>query len=719
MKLVNLSLQGFRQHLNSFIEFKPGLTGIIGPNGAGKTTLVEAIAFALFGSKAVRGKVEDIKSRTLRSSAELKVALSFEHEGVVYRVERGIDDALLFIGGEGQPAVRGNRDVVAKISALLRMNYEEFTATFLTEQKGLEFLSGKKGATERERFIVRMMGYDRLERVQEILRNERRDKKNAIAGGEASLGQRNDLLARIEREEQDLNLVQEKHDEAQRVLEKAEKEVGETRAHFERMQTVYEIYAKQKQRISEKTVRYEEAAKRAQSLEKQISQQAGVQKSLKEIHNILLEIAPGAAWPAACESQLLIQMLENQMRELSAQKRAESEKLQQSREAWREKSVSLQGQYEMRRAQRDALLARGQKFNELDPSGACPTCGQELGESFSSVKLHFENELTEADKNLSAIKEQYETAAKEPERLKNLIKSLQDLTQRAEVLEAQAKKLTQMESMLRESERVRQELASVRCALGELHQELEADRKTLSELRFSEDEFRQARTQYDNTQRLLEVSRLQRVKLEGESNTKQALLERSKQTLQEYDIKSRMLDETRKELVLFDESDQILIDFRRYLNAQLRPRLSELASEFLSELTDGRYIAVEIASDFTPTLLEDGQPKAVISGGEEDLLNLCVRLALSNMLAERAGQAFSLLILDEVFGSLDESRRTNVLLLLDRLSSRFEQILVITHLEDIREGVQNLLSVNYDETTAELQIIDAIGAEENSLVINL
>ena len=53
-------------------------------------------------------------------------------------------------------------------------------------------------------------------------------------------------------------------------------------------------------------------------------------------------------------------------------------------------------------------------------------------------------------------------------------------------------------------------------------------------------------------------------------------------------------------------------------------------------------------------------PKPVISGGEEDLANLVLRLAISQMIAERAGQPLSLLVLDEVFGSLDESRRQHV-----------------------------------------------------------
>ena len=96
---------------------------------------------------------------------------------------------------------------------------------------------------------------------------------------------------------------------------------------------------------------------------------------------------------------------------------------------------------------------------------------------------------------------------------------------------------------------------------------------------------------------------------------------------------------------------------------------------------------------------EDDVPKPVISGGEEDLANLVLRLAISQMIAERAGQAFSLLVLDEVFGSLDESRRHNVIELLRRLHDRFEQVILITHIESVREGLDRVLTVRYDAET--------------------
>ena len=115
------------------------------------------------------------------------------------------------------------------------------------------------------------------------------------------------------------------------------------------------------------------------------------------------------------------------------------------------------------------------------------------------------------------------------------------------------------------------------------------------------------------------------------------------------------------------------------------------------DLTDGRYSEVELDDQYNIVVLEDGVPKPVISGGEEDLAYLVLRLAISQMIAERAGQSFSLLILDEVFGSLDESRRHNVVDLLRRLHDRFEQVILISHIDTVREGLDRVITVRYDE----------------------
>jgi exonuclease SbcC len=150
---------------------------------------------------------------------------------------------------------------------------------------------------------------------------------------------------------------------------------------------------------------------------------------------------------------------------------------------------------------------------------------------------------------------------------------------------------------------------------------------------------------------------------------------------------------------LHDELDRAFTDLRTDLNQALRPEISDLASRYIRELTDGRYSEIELDEQYNVVVLEDAIPKPVISGGEEDLANLVLRLSISEMIADRAGQSFSLLILDEVFGSLDEAHRHNVVDLLRRLQNQFEQVILITHIESVRDGLDRVIMVRYDEAS--------------------
>jgi exonuclease SbcC len=163
--------------------------------------------------------------------------------------------------------------------------------------------------------------------------------------------------------------------------------------------------------------------------------------------------------------------------------------------------------------------------------------------------------------------------------------------------------------------------------------------------------------------------------------------------------RERTIADRKIEYRLHNELDRAFSDLRADLNAQMRPEISALASGFLSDLTDGRYDEVDLDEDYRVVVLDEGVPKPVISGGEEDIANLVLRLAISQMIAERAGQPLSLLVLDEIFGSLDDSRRGHVLALLRRLGDRFPQVILITHIEQVRDGLDRVIRVSYDATS--------------------
>jgi exonuclease SbcC len=197
----------------------------------------------------------------------------------------------------------------------------------------------------------------------------------------------------------------------------------------------------------------------------------------------------------------------------------------------------------------------------------------------------------------------------------------------------------------------------------------------------------------------LGIGELRAIEQRGRVATAEQAALSARRAEEQYAERAREIEVREVELRHHNELDAALTELRGELNTQVRPELSEIASLFLAQLTDGRYTALEIDEGYNILVLDEGEEKPVISGGEEDVANLVLRLSLSQMIAERAGHPLSLLVLDEVFGSLDVARRDNVVQLLRRLEDRFDQVILITHLEGIRESLDQVLRVSFDERT--------------------
>jgi exonuclease SbcC len=139
----------------------------------------------------------------------------------------------------------------------------------------------------------------------------------------------------------------------------------------------------------------------------------------------------------------------------------------------------------------------------------------------------------------------------------------------------------------------------------------------------------------------------------------------------------------------------LFTEFRGFLISRIRPTLADFSSRLMSDMTDGRYTMVELDEKYNLRVLDSGQYYGVerFSGGEKDLANLCLRLAISEALTESAGLNRSFVILDEVFGSQDDERKELIIRGLGNLRHRFPQIMLITHVNDIKDRVESLIEV--------------------------
>ncbi len=132
--------------------------------------------------------------------------------------------------------------------------------------------------------------------------------------------------------------------------------------------------------------------------------------------------------------------------------------------------------------------------------------------------------------------------------------------------------------------------------------------------------------------------------------------------------------------------------FEKFVALVVTPHLSEIASGLLSTVTDGKYDRLEFTEDYGIEVYDgeaDRFPLSQYSGGERDVIALCARLALSQVIGGQAAMPLQFMVLDEVFGSLDVDRRRNLMEMLQRLmeeSHAFQQLFVISHVDDVKAG---------------------------------
>ena len=183
MKLKSLKLENFRQHEDSFIEFSDGITVINGTNGSGKSTILEAVTWAIYGTEAARGNKDSIKFNKAKARAKVRVELIFDIDNEIFRIERFLDKAELYVGeGENKaPIVTTQQEVTKYLTDKLGMTKDEFFNTYFTGQKELNFLGNQK-PLERRKFISKVLNYEKIREIQEQARTDKNSISNEIIG---------------------------------------------------------------------------------------------------------------------------------------------------------------------------------------------------------------------------------------------------------------------------------------------------------------------------------------------------------------------------------------------------------------------------------------------------------------------------------------------------------------------------------------------------------
>lgn len=453
--------------------------------------------------------------------------------------------------------------------------------------------------------------------------------------------------------------------------------------------------------------------------------------------------------------------VEATQKELEVCKRAASEAeadAEAQRKGWTERKAAAQQRIATLQERKSGLERELRQLESAVKDGVCTTCGQPLPGGRLPAQAEKEEALAAVSGELAAAERELSEAEPEPEELKVAMKAVERARERvaraSEALAAMNERASVLQKEQDSLNVVKTALSEKREALGEpVAFDANAWARVTSELASLEEDYRRylatahAEEQHATAARRLEEARSKVASVSAEierhvSAVRESGLneESASQIVQDYerlksevqvaaanleaasqrvaDMEQRLAtakqnleaieEAMREERVAAAEEllnktlSKALEALSRELTERIRPDLAKVASEYLAALSRGRYTEIELSAEFEPTLIDhfgaEAGKKQVISGGEQDIVMLSLRLGLSHLIRAQTGQPFELLILDEVFGSLDEDRRQAVMEQLRELGHMFEQVLVISHVEGINEAADRVTEVYFDQS---------------------
>jgi len=197
----------------------------------------------------------------------------------------------------------------------------------------------------------------------------------------------------------------------------------------------------------------------------------------------------------------------------------------------------------------------------------------------------------------------------------------------------------------------------------------------------------------------LQVKRRELSVAERDLGEKRALLQRAEESAAELLERCAARDTLLGRKGVFDELTQAFgkKGVQALLIETAIPEIEREANNLLGRMTDNQmHLTFETQrdtkkGDVSETLeikIADGlgtRDYDAFSGGEAFRLNFAIRVALAKLLARRAGARLETLVIDEGFGSQDTRGRERLVEAITSVQSDFKHILVITHIQDLKE----------------------------------
>jgi DNA repair exonuclease SbcCD ATPase subunit len=606
MIIANVTVQNFRSYGEASIDLpQQGLTIIQGVNGAGKSSIVSAaVLWCLYGETPDGVAVKELRRQGSNENDPTSVTVTLHVEGreiIVYRALKGKNlttIAEVTVDGAPMTDVKSGA-ATAFVESTLGVDATGFKTAYLVQQKSLDSLV-RQTAAVRKKTIEKLSGIERLAAAVDEARSSARSLQKIANSYETS--------------DKSIETLQGQVRVANQILVDVLTEQSEVESTLQSLEASHEVAVA--------------AARKAESVARGIL-------TAKAAYDVA-ESAVLNARNAAERGETELSEAGNELAEARA-------KMSTITAEWTYGGDVVVTELGDKQQRLGALRSERERLTNLieslgrDEDKACPTCGQKA--DTATIKR-------DTEKNLASVINEGKT------------------------LKAEVERITVANEIAGKIRDTQQEVLAKEARVHGIQKQLQ---ETLSRRRDAEEKFAaMTLVEHDESvvQTLNQTEQTTKAKLDsarkiaGECARKVSAAERDVMIAENSLTKEEENTARRKtalaEYELAVALTSALERFRSQRIAALAPALSESASDYLSILTDGTLVSLELTDDFEPLVTSsDGtsRPVAMLSGGEESVVALALRLAIGDEVIEGAG---SLLVLDEILGALDDTRRSLV-----------------------------------------------------------
>ncbi len=647
---------------------------LTGENGAGKSSLLDAITWAVWGRSRSRTDEELI----YQGAGEMRVAFTFSLEGNVYQVirqkkggKRGAGSLELQIQNSGKWKGLSEATVPAtqkKIIGLLKLDYDTFcNSAFLQQGKADEFT--RKTPAARKEALAEILGLEQWSVYEDRAKKKIRDLEERVISLDGEITGYDRELARKEEYESQMAIATSKLAGAQEKLLAAE-------AQWAQVEKARDSLNLLKRQIAD-------LDKRITSAEKDLAQT-----------ETELRAAKAKGDPALLAEELnKVQTALTRLETLEA----ERETINANRNAVAEESARRKGENDTLGPQTEPLKKRVETL-QAATEPVCPTCGQPLTEDHRhSIIEELTAEVESRRNRYRENTQQLKTLADQVTGFdRHLSQIAADLRERPSL----QKRLADLQSKVAVATEAQAQVEALTARRMRQLDLLNADRKQNEALETEAAQLSRQAVDADSLQNALDKLRFeQRIATEEMGAARQRLA--ALDSLATYRADKA---KTRKQLA---DEQGIYEDLReafgkRGIQAMIIeaavPEIENSANELLRRMTAGRMnvrfntqketqagdvretLDIQIADELGTRAYEN------FSGGEQFRVNFAIRIALSKLLAHRAGAQLQTLIMDEGFGSQDAQGREKLIEAINAIQDDFGLILVITHIDELKDA---------------------------------